>query len=167
MGQVSVEEAELKEEEKPDIRDMDTLLATLKGARIDREKIEAVDNFLKHGQDDVARLQESMHDIMSFFVFQASRRALLTTLTKIYDEALIKSKEADEADKAGLQEHINHIAAAIKHADEEVRRLEYWSDVKAMASAGDSKGAADGDAGWDKHKWQGVDNSAPTEPRPV
>jgi len=147
--------------EKPDIEDLESLLRALRAARIDREKIDAVDNFLKNGQADVAHLQDEMHEIMSFFVFQASRRVLLTRLTKVYDETLSRSKEGNDP---ALQEQARHLEAAVKHADEEVRRLEYWSDVKAVAEGGHSTGAADDSRGWDQ--WQGVDNSAPAEPRP-
>ena len=152
------------DEEKADIDSVETLLQALRRARIDREKIDAVDSFLQNGQDDLARLQDEMHDIMSFFVFQASRRVLLARLTKVYDDTL---RRCNEGGNAGLQEQVKQLEAAVKHADEEVRRLEYWSDVKAMAEGGESAAAADDDEGWDQGKWQGVDNSAPAAPRPL
>lgn len=55
------------------------------------------------------------------------------------------------------------MAAALKHADEEVRRLEFWSDVKDMAEKGDTKGAIDESQGWNKKEWTGLDDSGPRD----
>jgi len=144
---------------KPYIEDVETLLDVLRRARIDREKIEAVDNFLEHGAENLVRLQDEMHEIMSLFVFQASRKALLTRLTQVYGEAAQKRDGGDQT----LGERVDNLAAAIEHADEEVRKLEYWSDIKAMAEGGDSKGAVDHQQGWD-NKWRGLDKSGPAQP---
>ena len=62
-----------------------------------------------------------------------------------------------------LRKRHEALKAAIKHADEEVRRLAYWSDVKQMAESGESQGAVDTDAGWQRG-WEGVDQSGPSEP---
>ena len=157
------------DEEKPDIENVEDLLRVLRRARIDREKIEAVDNFLQHGEDDLVHLQDEMHEIMSLFVFQASRRILLTDLTRVYDEA-VKTRDEQGGGGGGgsggskLQEKVDNLAAAVQHADEECRRLEYWSDVRAMVEGGESKGGADHQQGWDESKWKGVDQSGPAQP---
>jgi len=185
------------EEEKPDIEDVETLLQVLRRSRIDREKIEAVDNYLEHADEDLEGLKEVMHDIMSLFVFQASRRALLTKLTDVYDQTVAaaeagsqKNKEKDNAEDGAApgkqkqtqteednkteivgddmdhKRRAENLRETVKHADEEVRRLEYWSDVKHIAEEGDSKGAVDHRQGWHDPEWRGVDNSAPAMPRP-
>ncbi len=77
----------VEEVERPPIEDMEDLLRVLRASRIDREKIEAVDDYLDHEQDDLVRLQDEMHEIMSLFVFQASRRLLLARLSEVYDKA--------------------------------------------------------------------------------
>ncbi|KAK1730979.1 hypothetical protein CaCOL14_005702 [Colletotrichum acutatum] len=152
-------------EEKQDIEDVWTLMAVLRGSRIDREKIEAFENYLAHAQDNLEHLQEEMHDVMGIFVFQASRRLLLSRLTQIYDEAVAADEEKHEdADKAKeREERRKHLAAAIKHADEEVKRLSYWSDVKGLAENGEAKHAVAEDEGWNKG-WEGVDQSGPAQP---
>ncbi|KAK3378594.1 hypothetical protein B0H63DRAFT_480358 [Podospora didyma] len=152
----------LESVERSDIEHVDMLMAVLRGSRIDREKIEAVDNYLEHGEEDMEGLKEVMHEIMSLFVFQASRKVLLTKLTEVYDKTLSKEKTKDTP---GLERRTENLAAAIKHADEEVRRLEYWSDVKTMAEEGGSKGAVDQTQGWDPG-WQGLDKSGPSAPIP-
>ncbi|KAF6845201.1 meiotically up-regulated 65 protein [Colletotrichum musicola] len=146
-------------EEKSDIEDVWTLMAVLRAARIDREKIEAVENYLAHANDNLENLQDEMHDIMGIFVFQASRRLLLSRLTQIYDEALTGAQ--NQQDESGdLEARKKHLAAAIKHADEEVKRLSYWSDVKGLAENGEAKHAVEEGEGWNE-TWQGVDQSGP------
>ena len=144
------------------IEHTDELLRVLRMSRIDREKIEAVDNYLENAQEDLGGLQEIMHDIMSLFVFQASRRVLLTRLTEVYDDMAAQQKKGTGT-SPDLERRVQNLAAAVKHADEEVRRLEYWSDVKGMTEEGDSKGAVDQKQGWDP-TWRGVDKSGPSAP---
>jgi hypothetical protein len=141
-----------------DVEDVETLLMILRRSRIDREKIEAVQNYVEHGADDLVHLQEQMHQIMSLFIFQASRRILLAWLTQQYDETV----EAQEKDKNSepLRKRKEYLSAAIKHADEEVRKLAYWSDIKGMAEGGESHGAVDERKGWGEG-WDGVDKSGP------
>lgn len=159
--------------EKKDVESADMLMAVLRISRIDREKLDAVENYLKHAADNWLDLQNHMHEIMSIFVFQASRRLLLTKLMGIHDEAAKKLEEQKKAGKAKedgsnnedvesfdseLEVKVANLAAAVTHADEEVRRLEYWSDVKGMAESGGSDGAVAGDRGW-QGGWEGVDQS--------
>ncbi|KAK3953969.1 hypothetical protein QBC32DRAFT_103978 [Pseudoneurospora amorphoporcata] len=200
----SISEA-LDEEDKmvEDIENVEHLLAVLREGRIDREKIEAVDNYLEHADDNLEGLAGVMHNIMSMFIFQASRRALLARLTEVYDKAVEererKEKELEERqekekknkgkgneenatpptdgatsspgslplspeeleDKQSRREENLH--QAVKRADEEVRRLEFWSDVKGMVLEGETKDGVDTHKGWDP-SWQGVDNSGPAQP---
>ncbi|KAH6655581.1 hypothetical protein BKA67DRAFT_561157 [Truncatella angustata] len=189
-------------EQKIEIQDIDTLMGMLRKSRIDREKLDAVQNYIEHSTDNLLHLQDHMHEIMSIFMFQASRRLLLTRLMEVHDghayqkqkmsassadnpnpepkppTMRIKTLEASEGDdesakkphpsiprepeteeeRRKLGETAENLAAAIKHADEEVRRLEYWSDVKGMAEGGEAAGAVDDDKGW-KEGWSGIDRS--------
>lgn len=146
-------------EVKPDIDDIETLLETLKFARIDREKLEATENYLQNAMD-LSRLPEEMHEIMSLFIFQASRRLLLSHLMAIYEDT---KKTLEQTDDADLRDRKEALQSALTHADEEVRKLAYWSDVKKMAERGESKGAVDGDKGWCED-WEGIDQSGPEVP---
>jgi hypothetical protein len=147
-------------EETIEIENAETLLSVLKAARIDREKLEAMDNYLEFGTD-LAQLQHEMHEVMSLFVFQTSRKILLSRLTQIYDET---TQQLEQKDNAHLRERKVALEAAIKHADEETRKLAYWSDIKQMAENGETEGAVDGHKGWDGGAWQGVDQSGPAQP---
>ncbi|KAH7026410.1 uncharacterized protein B0I36DRAFT_248351 [Microdochium trichocladiopsis] len=154
-------------EEKPDILLVEDLMVVLRLSRIDREKLEAVENYIKHSEDDL-QLDQHMHEIMSVFVFQASRKLLLTRLMQVYDDLTErkgkdKAGEGDEPKVAAddeVRRKKSNLADAIKHADEEVRKLEYWSDIKTMAENGQSSGAVESGKGW-KQGWVGLDNSGP------
>jgi hypothetical protein len=150
-SRLSVSTVNVEPEERPVIETTEELLRVLRASRIDREKIEAVNSYLEHAQENLAGLHQVMHEIMALFVFQASRRVLLTRLTDVYDQAVADQRQVKggKGVELALDQRVENLAAAVKHADEEVRRLEYWSDVKAMAAeegqegrgAGDSEGA--------------------------
>ncbi|KAK6076125.1 meiotically up-regulated 65 protein [Seiridium cupressi] len=186
------------EELKVEIQDIDTLMDLLRKQRIDREKLDAVQNYIGHGTDDLLRLQDYMHEIMSIFVFQASRKLLLSRLMELHDGYTYQNQRSSPSDgstpeaeppiirlqslqsptqkeqqksrsnipeapeteeeKSKLENKAKNLAVAIKHADEEVRRLEYWSDVKDMAEGGEAAGAVADDKGWEE-RWGGIDRS--------
>ncbi|KAI1123964.1 hypothetical protein F5Y10DRAFT_250719 [Nemania abortiva] len=139
----------------PEVRTTEDLMTILRQSRIDRERLEAVENYINNCTDDLLHLQNYMHEIMSMFVFQTSRKTLLARLTQLHDDENVtggasKGKSATTS-KAG------NLAEAIRHADEEVRRLEYWSDIKGMAENGEAVCAVD-QKQWDSG-WQGLDKS--------
>ena len=147
-----------------DICDIPHLMAALKSSRIDREKIEAVMNFIQNGGEELYYIRDQMADIMHLFIFQASRRLLLAHILETLDEAADEHKKTLESKKEPdpvKQRRLDNLEAALKSADEEVRRLEFWSDVKEMAEAGETKGAV-GESGW-KEGWVGADNSGPKD----
>jgi hypothetical protein len=128
------------------ITDIGSLMNALKFARIDREKMEAVESFIQHGGDELYYLRDRMHDIMGMFIFQASRRLLLTHLIKIFNEASEQQKAEIDNEKnedSTKKRQYDNLKAAVKHAEEEVRKLEFWSDVKDMTEKGETKGAVD------------------------
>ncbi|KAI1649179.1 uncharacterized protein F4817DRAFT_332060 [Daldinia loculata] len=140
-----------------DITTTDELMLILRWSRIDREKLEAIENYIEHCTDDLQKLQDYMHKIMSLFVFQTSRKLLLARLIQLHDDQVDTGQKGKSL---ATQRKAENLAAAIKHADEEVRRLEYWSDIKAMAKSGKSRGAVDCGKGWDRD-WAGLDKSGP------
>ncbi|KAI0479820.1 hypothetical protein F4859DRAFT_450937 [Xylaria cf. heliscus] len=137
-----------------DVKTTEDLMAVLRQSRIDREKLEAVENYIDNCTDDLLHLQDHMHEIMSMFVFQTSRKTLLARLTRLHDDATRSASNG----KSAIAPKAENLAGAIKHADEEVRRLEYWSDIKGMAESGEAVRAVDTQKGWDSG-WQGLDKS--------
>jgi len=152
---------EVEVDEALEIESIDTLLAVLRRARIDREKLEAVENYVEHATQDLVHLKDEMGEIMRIFVFQASRKLLLAHLTRTLD-GTTEALERDNLPR--LRERREYLAAAIKGADDEVRKLAYWSDVKDMVEGGESKGAVDEEKGWGDEEWRGVDQSGPAAP---
>ncbi|KAH6674132.1 hypothetical protein B0J14DRAFT_589288 [Halenospora varia] len=150
-----------------DITDIATLMTTLRFARIDREKLEAVENFIRNGGDELYYLRDHMHEIMGMFIFQASRRLLLTHLHRVFDQASLPPAGfdggEDEEKGSPRKKRIQNLEAALVHADEEVKKLEFWSDVRGMAENGETLGAVDKPQGWDAKKWTGLDDSGPKD----
>ncbi|MBE3041840.1 hypothetical protein IMZ48_04515, partial [Candidatus Bathyarchaeota archaeon] len=116
------------------IEDVDSLLYVLRRARIDREKAEAVGVYLEQG-GDLAELRPRMHDIMAMFIFQTSRKMLLASLTRALDGTL---EALEGGASAELEARRENLEGAVRCADEEVRRLAYWSDIKGMVEGGES-----------------------------
>ncbi|KFZ24319.1 hypothetical protein V502_01214 [Pseudogymnoascus sp. VKM F-4520 (FW-2644)] len=151
-----------------EVRNIEQMLAALKACRIDREKSEVIEAFVKGGKADLKDLAGRMHDVMGMFIFQASRRTLLAHLTTALDDTSKEQKEVEEKGEAGNEEDVkrkerlNHLVKAVEAADEEVKRLEYWSDIKGVTEQGLVKGAVDREQGWDP-AWAGLDTSAPRD----
>lgn len=149
------------EQDRPDIEDIHVLLHVLRSARIDRERREAIENYIEHAKD-LSELQHEMHEIMSLFIFQQSRRQLLSYLLHKHEKAA-KAWEEDESLKSKLRKEA--LDAAAKHAEEEVCKLVYWSDVKQMAESGELRDVVGTCEELGGDPWQGLDKSAPEPPR--
>ncbi|KAG5983537.1 hypothetical protein E4U55_007943 [Claviceps digitariae] len=151
-----------EEEATWEIEDIETLLSVLRTARIDREKREAVDNYLEHAID-LSALQDEMHEIMSILVFQASRRQLLAHLMRQFDQVVRRLEDNDEGNNKELLQRKEALEGAVKHADEEVSRLAYWSDIKKMAESGDLRLSFNEEQNWLDTR-PGLDGSGPNAP---
>lgn len=147
-------------EEEPDIHDLPTLMRRLRFSRIDREKREAVENYLEHAED-LANMEKEMHEIMGLFVFQASRRILLCHLVAKYNEV---TRDVERESTLALQRRKDALNASLTHADEEVRKLAYWSDIKHMVASGESRISLEDDRHTFYETFEGVDQSGPPPP---
>ncbi|KAL1620994.1 hypothetical protein SLS56_009410 [Neofusicoccum ribis] len=106
-----------------------------------------------------------MSTIMSLLVFQSSRRQLLSLLLRRFEAASAHReahKDREQPESSPESRKINNLLNALHAADEECRRLEYWSDIREIAKRGDSVGAVDENHGWG-HGWEGLDDSGPGE----
>ena len=119
-----------------DISNIGTLLVALKVARLDREKIAAVKAFLVQGGEELYYLADRMEDVMAVFVYQSSRHQFLNTLFEALNDA-IRQKDEDqdrsETETAMLEHRIDNLKKAVHTADEHVKDLEYWSDIRNAA----------------------------------
>lgn len=191
------EDTEQAEEEG--IADVPRLMSVLHNSRLDREKIEAVQAFLRDGGEEVAYLPERIPAIMSLMIFQASRRQLLSLLLTEREHAEIEANsptppistpvseppaplppspepttplsevsvdsqgallpaspspiasapaltpEAPEPQptaetyrkaREAARRKVETLRKAVGVADEEVKRMEYWSDVAGVTADG-------------------------------
>ena len=165
------EETEDEEVEKMEIADIGSLVRALRKASVDREKLLAVRKFVDTAQDELYYLAERMPEIMALFIYQSSRRQLLADLLHRYDDASEKQQDLsahkhDEDEKAKQEhettaKHAENLINAVHAADEQVKKLEFWSDIKVMAQHGDLLTESEGGK-WDRSKWQGL--TSPTSP---
>jgi hypothetical protein len=86
------EDSEQQEEEG--ITDVSRLVSVLRRSRLDREKVEAVEDFLKNGGEEVVYLPERIPAIMSLMIFQASRQQLLSLLITESEKAEIEANSS-------------------------------------------------------------------------
>lgn len=121
------------DEPPEDVRDIASLLKALRFATIDREKIEVVKKFVHQGGEELIYLKDHIPDIMSFLVFQNSRRQLLSLLKETANEARHhRQKHEDDQNPESDAEsrRIDNILAAVDAANAQISGLEYWSDRK-------------------------------------
>lgn len=88
-----------------------------------------------------------MPEIMSSFIFQNSRRQILAYLLATFNAASIhrdEHVERDEPEDEVEKRKIDNLLNAVKAADREVKRLEYWSDVKDVAHTWEAREAGRG-----------------------
>ncbi|KAL7267708.1 hypothetical protein RUND412_009692 [Rhizina undulata] len=181
------------EEEAEEITDVPALMRVLKKARLDREKVEAVERFVEEGGEEVAYLADMMSALMQYMIFQASRRQLLSHLVavskKLEDKLSSPSSPSPSSppptttsqqpplpsqpnpqekshpssssppqdtkdpkpspektkDKASLQRKFQALQRAIAAADAEVKKLEFWSDLREVVKKGENSGGEAGD----------------------
>jgi hypothetical protein len=72
-------------------------------------------------------------------------------------------EKRNESESEVEERRINNLLKAVETADAECKKLEYWSDIRKLAEAGEAAKATDPAAGWD-HRWQGLDGSGPPPP---
>lgn len=129
-----------------EISDIPSLMKALRLSKIDREKVDAVKQFISIGDDELVYLEENMPKIMSMLVFQNSRRQILQSLKDSADEAQQHRDQHDaEHRPEGPKEkrRIDNLLKAAEAADKEIQGLEFWSDRKHVLQTQDE--ADDGD----------------------
>ncbi|KAK4504162.1 hypothetical protein PRZ48_005078 [Zasmidium cellare] len=127
-----------------EINSIGDLFLALRKSTIDREKIVAIKKFASGGGDELFYLGDRMEDIMGMLMFQSSRRQLLNDLTSRHEEAHREQKELDghqheDSDEKQVEhnkkaKHAENLLKAVHAAEEQVQRLEYWSDIKGLGA---------------------------------
>ncbi|KAF1938583.1 hypothetical protein EJ02DRAFT_410191 [Clathrospora elynae] len=150
-----------------EVRDIATLMKKLKTAAIDREKIIYIHKFIDDGGEELHYLAEQIPNIMSMLVFQNSRRQLLSTLMDRFEAAKDhreQHRKNDMPEGDAEERRINNLLKAIEAANNECKKLEYWSDIRNLTDEGKAGNATDPSMGWDE-RWQGLDASDAKHPQ--
>ncbi len=119
-----------------EISNIAALMTVLRRARVDREKIAAVKNFLEHGGDELYYLGDRISDIMAVLIYQTSRQHLQAYLRQLFEDA--NTRDGHEGGKQSELEaqkrKTDNLRKAVDAADEHVNDLEYWSDLRAKTT---------------------------------
>ena len=129
-------------DEEEDINNIPTLLHALKKTTIDRKKLEAIQSFLDHGDEDLHYLSEYMHEIMGMFMYQSARREFLLRLKSLCDDPLQAQGENLESNAKGKETETQRhriLHEAMRAAEDHIKDLEYWSDRKNMVQSEESQ----------------------------
>ncbi|USW53636.1 Putative Peroxin/Ferlin domain-containing protein [Septoria linicola] len=137
--------------EKMEVFTIADLFLALRKSSVDREKISAIKKFTDGGGDELYYLSESMEDIMKNLIFQSSRRQLLDDLIARHHQLREEQKpleshdHKDEEDKQEEHDrnarHAANLHKAIHAAEQQVRKLEYWSDIKGLTDTNEKEEA--------------------------
>lgn len=132
----------IKEEltEPDEVKDIPSLMRAIRLAKIDREKVDSVKEFIRDGGDEVYYLKDNMSEIMSALVFQNSRRQILEFLKDSAEKAQKHRDEHDAEDRPEGENEKRRIDNLLKAADaavQQIHGLEYWSDRKHVLQTED------------------------------
>jgi hypothetical protein len=129
--------------EKMEITTIGDLFLAMKRSSVDREKILAVRKFTDEGGEELYYLSDRMEEIMGMLIFQSSRRQLLGDLMSRHEQVhqeqkdLASHKHDDDDTKQQAHDtasrHADNLLKAVHAADEQVKKLEYWSDIKEIS----------------------------------
>ncbi|KAL1961257.1 hypothetical protein VTO42DRAFT_3203 [Malbranchea cinnamomea] len=95
------------------ITSVPALCKAIKAASLDREKVDAVGEFVRRGGEELAHLEEKIPDILSMLLFQTSRRQLLERLGGWIDE--IPEDAQDETERKKRAYLVKALSAARRH----------------------------------------------------
>jgi hypothetical protein len=69
-------------------------------------------------------------------------------------------EERGEAENEDEKRYMDNLLNAVDAADDQCKKLEFWSDVRDVVRKGEAFDATDREHGWG-HEWAGVDTSGP------
>lgn len=115
----AVPTTDTSDDDDGDIHNILELLKALKKAKVDRQKIALVDNFLTHGEEELHYLAENMTEVMSLLVYQTSRRHLHSKLYETLDETTRQIENSPESSHSAFQKKKEDIERAIRAIERE------------------------------------------------
>ncbi|KAI4141911.1 MAG: hypothetical protein L6R39_005142 [Caloplaca ligustica] len=132
LGYDGPHESDDSEQGLNDIPNVIALLAVLKKATVDREKIVALRTFLAQGGEELHYLADNMGEIMGLMIYQTSRQQLLDQLLESLDKTKDRQASAGnetDVDRESLQRNLASLSKAIDVARAYLDGLDYWRDA--------------------------------------
>ncbi|KAL8870551.1 MAG: hypothetical protein Q9174_003431 [Haloplaca sp. 1 TL-2023] len=115
-----------------DIPNVIALLAVLKKATVDREKIVAVRTFLAQGGEELHYLADNVDEIMGLLIYHTSREHLHNHLVEALDnvKTLKNSDEGkEESDPGEETRKIENLSRAVEASQKHLDGIEYLNDA--------------------------------------
>jgi len=110
------------------VRDILTLMDELRNATVDRERIDAIKQFIDQGGEELFHLPEQITEIMSIFIFQTSRGQLLDLLLEAIN-SIPKNPPDEETEKKR-----DSLISTVTAAEDYLSELEWWIDNRHVSS---------------------------------
>lgn len=108
-----------------------TLFTVMKNTTVDRKKLGAFKNFLKHGGNEIQLLPEVLPHLWELFFYQNSKRELLSVLEQIeHGHEIEKQNSVEEAEASTNKSE--DFQSTIKLIRDNLGHIEFYSDAKAM-----------------------------------
>lgn len=129
------------DQDPDDITNVIALLAVLKKATVDREKIVAVRRFLAQGGDELHYLADNMDEIMGLLIYQNSRQQLFDHLVqtlKETGESQAPGNTSENLDNEAVHRKIGYMTRAVDASRSYLKQLEYWTDATESERRGES-----------------------------
>ncbi|KAL8909338.1 MAG: hypothetical protein Q9171_005096 [Xanthocarpia ochracea] len=129
------------DEDPHDIPNVVALLAVLKAATVDREKIVAVRTFLAQGGEELHYLAEHIDEVMGLLIYQTSRQQLYSHISEALDKARqnqASNHEKEDAERDAKERRIENLSRAADASRAYLDGLEYWKDVSTSQKLGKS-----------------------------
>lgn len=98
-------------------------------------------------------------------MYQYTRRQLLSRMLERITSASDHRDEhqrRDEAESDKEKKKIDNLLRATTAAEEQIRALEYWSDIRDVVQKGGTISGVDEESGWGRG-WQGLDVSGASQ----
>lgn len=144
------------DEDLTDIPNVIALLAVLKKASVDREKIVAVRTFLAQGGEELHYLADNMDEILGLLIYQTSRQRFIVNLHESLSQAKEirdSDREKEDLDRETVRRKIDNLSRAIDASRAYLKEFDYWKDASESNIRGESALAVKPPFGEDDSNW--------------
>lgn len=112
-----------------EIGDIPSLMEALKISSIDRERSDALKKFIQDGGEEIYYLNDKISEIMSMFLFQASRWQFVAYLTGVIQELSQSTDDNDDKDADKIKRKKDNLTRAAETAQRYITGPDVFTDV--------------------------------------